>query len=233
MHALVVKAEGFGHPFALVVAGADAMGVDVAAIALGLGMDLGIAVDLGRAGEQQPRPDPAGQAQHVVGADEAGFGRFDRVVLVVHRRGRAGQVPDAVHLQADRLGHVVADQFEIGVADPLGQIGLAPREVVVEADHLFTSRHQPVHQVGTDKAGAAGDQVAHGGSHGIGATGLEGVVGRDLLGALASRRSRIGPCLKPQLAAGQLLAEQGHGARQPLGQGNAGPPAQGRQAVHV
>ena len=109
MHALVVKAEGFGHPLALVVAGADAMGVDVAAIALGLGMDLRIAVDLGRAGEQQPRPNPAGQAQHVVGADEAGLGRFDRVVLVVHRRGGAGQVPDAVHLQADRLGHVVAD----------------------------------------------------------------------------------------------------------------------------
>ena len=124
-------------------------------------MHLGVAVHLGGAGQQQAGPDAAGQAEHVVGAQEAGFGRLDRVVLVVHRRGGAGQVPDAIHLQADRFGHIVADQLKAGMADPLGDVGLAAGEVVVEADHLLAGLHQPIHQVGAHETGATGDEIAH------------------------------------------------------------------------
>jgi len=68
-------------------------------------------------------------------------------------------VPDPVVLQFDRLGNVVADQLEARVADPLGDVGLAAGEIVIEADHLLAVRHQPVHQVGAHEAGAAGNQV--------------------------------------------------------------------------
>jgi hypothetical protein len=69
-------------------------------------------------------------------------------------------MPDPVHLQVDWIGYVVADQFKARMADPLADVGLATGEIVVEADHLFASFHQPVYQVRAHKTGAAGDQVA-------------------------------------------------------------------------
>ena len=91
---------------------------------------------------------------------EAGFGGFDRIELVMHRRGRTGQMPDAVHLDPQRFRHVVSDQLKARMADPLGDVGLATGEVVVEADHLFTGLHQPVHQMGTEETGTPGAQIA-------------------------------------------------------------------------
>jgi len=43
----------------------------------------------------------------------AGLGGLHRVVLVVDGRSRAGQVVDLVHLDVEREGHVVADEFEV------------------------------------------------------------------------------------------------------------------------
>ena len=160
VHALVVETEGFGDALALVVTAADADRVHAAAVALGLGVHLGVAIHLGGAGQQQAGTDAAGQAEHVVGTEEARLGGLDRVELVVHRRGGAGQMPDAVHLQADRIGHVVADQLKAWMADPLADVLLAAGEVVVEADHLLAGLHQPVHQVGAHETGTAGHQVA-------------------------------------------------------------------------
>ena len=76
-------------------------------------------------------------------------------------RPRAGQVLDLAHFELDRLGDVVADQLKARMTDPLGHILLAASEEVDETDHLLAGRHQAVHQVGTHKAGAAGDQVAN------------------------------------------------------------------------
>ena len=104
-------------------------------------MHLGIAIDLAGAGEQQAGADTARQAEHVVGAQEAGFGRFDGVVLVMHRRGGTGQVPNTVHLELDRLGHVVTDKLEARMADPLGNIRLAAGKVVVEANNFLACMH--------------------------------------------------------------------------------------------
>ena len=74
-------------------------------------VDLRIAVDLTRAGEQQPRSHPPRQAQHVVRAEKAGFGGLDRVELVVNRRSRASEMPDPIHLELDRFCDVVTDEF--------------------------------------------------------------------------------------------------------------------------
>ena len=76
-------------------------------------MHRGVAVDLAGRGLQDPAPCSAlGQAQHVDGAVHAGLGRLHRVVLVVDRRGRAGEVVDLVDLDIEREGHVVAHQLE-------------------------------------------------------------------------------------------------------------------------
>ena len=68
-------------------------------------------------------------------------------------------MPDPIHLQLDRLGDIVSQQLEAGMADPALDVALAAREVVVEADHLLTSLHQPVNHMGAKKPGPTGDEV--------------------------------------------------------------------------
>ena len=92
--AAVVEEQGLGAALALVVAAARADRIDVAPVVLRLRMDLRIAVHLGGRGLKNPRLHPLGQAQHVDRAVHAGLGRLHRIELVVHRRGRAGQVVD-------------------------------------------------------------------------------------------------------------------------------------------
>lgn len=73
---------------ALGVAAAQADRVHAALIALRLGGHLTIAVDLTCGGHQQPGSHAPGQAQHVLCGKKTRLGTFDRLVLVVHRRGR-------------------------------------------------------------------------------------------------------------------------------------------------
>ena len=68
-------------------------------------------------------------------------------------------MPDPVHLQLDRFGDVVADEFETGMANPARDVGLTSGEVVVEANHLITGLHKTVDQVGAKEAGTASDEV--------------------------------------------------------------------------
>ena len=153
------RTEGFGDALALVVATAHTNRIDGAPVPLGLGMNLRIAIHLTGAGQKQPRSHPPRQAQHVVGAKKAGLGRFDRVELIVNRRGRAGQMPDPVDLQLDRLDDIVTDELEAGMANPARDVGLTPGEVVVHTDHLITGLHQSVDQVRAKETGTAGDEV--------------------------------------------------------------------------
>ena len=68
-------------------------------------------------------------------------------------------MPDPIHLELDRFGDIVADEFETGMANPARDVGLAPCEVVVETDHLIAALHQPVDQMGAEKAGTASDEM--------------------------------------------------------------------------
>ena len=43
------------------------------------------------------------------------FKCLHRIVLVVHRRGRAGEIVDQVHFQEDRVYDVMTDQFKAGI----------------------------------------------------------------------------------------------------------------------
>ena len=69
-------------------------------------------------------------------------------------------MPDAINLESDRFGDVVADQLKPWMADPLGNVGLATGEVVVETDHVLTGSHEPIDEMGADKTGPSGDQMA-------------------------------------------------------------------------
>ena len=60
-------------------------------------------------------------------------------------------MPDPIHLELDWFRDVVTNEFEAGMTNPARDVGLTPREVVVEADHLITGLHQTVDQVGARK----------------------------------------------------------------------------------
>ena len=155
--AVVVEEQRLGAALALVVAGARADRVDVAPVVLGLRVDLGVAVDLAGRGLEDLRLGPLGQAQHVDRAVHAGLGGLHRVVLVVDRRGRAGQVVDLVDLDVEREGDVVAHQLEVRVVQQVDDVVLGAGEEVVDAQHVVAVGQQAVAQVRAEEAGAAGD----------------------------------------------------------------------------
>jgi len=75
-------------------------------------------------------------------------------------------VPDAIHIEPDRFGDVVADELKAGVLPPLAHVRFAAREGVVETKHLLIGLHQPIHQMRAKEAGTTGDQIAsRGGRH--------------------------------------------------------------------
>ena len=100
--AVVGHGHGLGEALGLVVAAAGADRVDVAPVVLALGMDLGVAVDLGGAGQQEAGVLGLGQAERVVRAERADLERRDRVRQVVDRAGGAGEVEDVVDRAVDR-----------------------------------------------------------------------------------------------------------------------------------
>jgi hypothetical protein len=123
-------------------------------------VQLGVTVDLAGRGLHDTRARPLGQAEHVDRAVHAGLDRLHGIELVVHRRGRAGQVEDAIDLDIEREGDVVAHHLEARVVEQVRDVRAPPREVVVDAQHLVPGRHQALAQMRTQKAGAAGDQAA-------------------------------------------------------------------------
>jgi len=108
-------AVNYSNDYSDGIKGTDANRVDTASITLRLGMHLRISIDLAGARKQESSPDPSCQAQHVVGAEKTGFGRFDRIELVMHRRSWTGQVPDPIDLETNRVGDIVADQLKVAV----------------------------------------------------------------------------------------------------------------------
>ncbi len=99
-----------------------------------------------------------GQAKHVDGAMDAGLGGLHRVVLVVHRRGRAGKVVDLLDLDVQRKRDIVAHQLEGRMADKVADVVLGPREEVIHAEDVVPSFNQAVAQVRPKESCAAGHQ---------------------------------------------------------------------------
>jgi hypothetical protein len=99
-----------------------------------------------------------GQPEHVDGAMHAGLGGLHRVVLVMHGRGRAGQIEDAVDFHIKRKGNVVPHQFEVGVIEQVRNVLLAAGKEVVDAQHVMAIAQQPVAQVRAKKACTTGYQ---------------------------------------------------------------------------
>ena len=160
--AVVGHRHRLGEALGLVVDAARADRVDVAPVALGLRVDLRIAVDLAGRRQEEPGALGLGQAEGVVGAEAADLEDLDRDPLEVGRRRRAGEVHHDIH----RTGHphvladVVFDEREPALAEQLLDVGDGARHEVVDGDDLVATRQQGAAEVRTEEPGAAGDDDA-------------------------------------------------------------------------
>jgi hypothetical protein len=77
-------------------------------VAFGLGMHLGIAIDLAGRSLQDLDLEPFGEPQPIDGPLYAGLGSLHRVELIVDRRGGAGEVIDLIDLHIEREGDKVS-----------------------------------------------------------------------------------------------------------------------------
>src|SRR6185295_9539879 len=143
---------------ALVIAGPQADRIDVAPIILGLGMNARITIDLRGRRLQDLGVHALGKTEHIDRAMHTGFDRLHRVVLVMHRRGRAGEIVDLVDLDEERKGDVVADQLEVLVIEQRLHISARAGKEVVDAEDLRALSDQTCTKMGAEKACPAGDQ---------------------------------------------------------------------------
>ncbi len=86
------------------------------------------------------------------------LGRLHRIELVMHRRGRAGEIVDLVDLDIERERHVVAQHLEELVVEQVHDIVARAGEVIVDAQHVMPIGQQPLAQMRAEKPSAARDQ---------------------------------------------------------------------------
>ena len=96
-----------------------------------------------------------GQSQHVDGAMHAGLGGLHGIELVMHGRGRAGEVINLVGFHIERERDVMAHQLKGRVGQELGDILAPAGEKVIDAQDLVTVGEKPFAEVRADEPRAA------------------------------------------------------------------------------
>ena len=155
---MVGHRQRLGIPLRLVVYTSRPDRVHVAPVRLRLGVDLGVAVDLARRGEKEPRPFPLRQPERVMRAVRARLQRVERQPQVVDRACERCEVVDEVDrlVDRDRMADVVVEEREV-VAEVL-DVRQRARLEVVETDDPMTSLEERLAQVGAEETGAAGHE---------------------------------------------------------------------------
>jgi hypothetical protein len=119
-----------------------------------VGVDAGIAVNFTGRGLQDLDLEPLCQAQHVYRADDTRLGGLHRILLVVDRRSRAGEIENLIDLYEERVRDVVAEQLEGLVTEQVLDIAPRARKEVVDAKDLAAGVEQPLAQMGPEESRA-------------------------------------------------------------------------------
>ncbi len=156
--AVVIHEQGFGTALAFVVAGADTDRVHAAPVTFRLWMYFGIAIHFRCRRLHDFRAGAFRQAEHVDRAVHAGFRGLHRVVLVMNRRRRAGEVVYFIDLDIQRHRHVVAQQLEARVRHQMQNVLLGAGEEIIQTDDLVAFVQQALAQMRTEETAATRDQ---------------------------------------------------------------------------
>jgi hypothetical protein len=121
-------------------------------------VDEWVTIDLRGGSLKNPALQPFGKAKHIDGPMNARFRRLYRVMLVVNRGRRAGEIVNFIDLEIKREGDVMSKQLEAWVTDEMLDIALASREEVVEADDFMPVGEKPVAEVRSEKSRSTRNQ---------------------------------------------------------------------------
>ena len=154
----VVGAQRLRDALALVVAAPEPDRVDVAPVLLDLRMHERVAVYLARRGVEHARLRLERELEHVHRAEHGALRRLDGVLLVVDRRGGAGEVVYLVELPPERLRDVVQHEREALVVEELVDVLLRAREEVVQRGDLVSVRKKPLAEMAAEESRATSYQ---------------------------------------------------------------------------
>ncbi len=110
-------------------------------------MHLRVSVNLGSGRLEDAGPNALGQTEHIDDAHDAGLHRLYRVVLVMNRGRRTGEVIDLVYLKQNRFDNVVPQKFKTPIVQQVRDVLAPAREKVVEADNFIVFREQTLAEV--------------------------------------------------------------------------------------
>ena len=68
---------------------------------------------------------------------DTGFGGLHWIMLVMNRRGGAGQVVDFIHLHIKGKSNIVANQLEVGSPKQMQDILFSGRIKIISADNIM------------------------------------------------------------------------------------------------
>ena len=125
-------------------------------------MDLGVAIALASAGLQESGARGAREFERVQSALTADQQGFDRQFEIVDRRGRRGEVVDAVEriLPRESLGNIRFEEVESLLLLQFRQIPQVAGYEVVHAHNFAASVQELLTEVGAEEAGGSGDETA-------------------------------------------------------------------------
>ena len=160
---MVRHGQGFGETLGLVVYAPRPDWIDVAPVALGLGVDQRVAIYLGGGGEQQACALRLGEAEGFVGAERPDLQRLNRELQVIDGARGAGEVEHALERSRDldEVRDVVENELKVGVTLEVLEVCLVAGAEIVHADHAVAQGQQSVAQVRAEKAAGAGYEDAH------------------------------------------------------------------------
>jgi hypothetical protein len=79
------------------------------------------------------------------------LGGLDRVVLVMDRRCRAGEVINSIHLDVKGESYVMAKKFKKRILEKMLNISLRSGVKVIDADHILSFFKEALAEVRTQK----------------------------------------------------------------------------------
>src|SRR6266446_10797629 len=138
----IIEEQRLRAALAFIVTGARPDGIYIAPVILGLGMNIGIAIDLACRCLQNLRFHALGKAEHVDRAMNGGFRGLHRLALVVNRRSWASQIVNLVDFDIERKRHVMSHKFEALMTQEMFDVVASAGIKVVDAENLVVARKQ-------------------------------------------------------------------------------------------
>ena len=86
-----------------------------------------VAVDFARGGLKYFVVQSFGKTQHIIRAENAGFGRLHGIPLVMDRRCRTCQVIDLVHFHEERMRDIMPKQLKMLVVEQMLNVSAVRR----------------------------------------------------------------------------------------------------------